>query len=252
MAEDNENIQLMHPKSHAVIEGSFDRDPARSIWATFSTGPQGGQQIDLTKVNRPFVAVTQEFYEILGPDAALRVIAKADTPEFHEAGVYIHETSKVFFTSNKMNGPGPHPPFANFSKIGPGSIWEIIDPPSDSFVLPNGGTVYDGKVLMAVQGYKLDVPSSLMTFDPRTHKAEVLLNNFFGRPFNSINDVVVLMRPGGDRRIFMINGSFLQILRTGTIKASRNTHVCLLRFMRSIHLPVHYGLLQMGSNGQME
>ncbi|KAH7325511.1 hypothetical protein B0J17DRAFT_681625 [Rhizoctonia solani] len=197
MDEGNKNVQWMRPGSHAVIEEPFDRDPAKSIWTTFNAGLRGEKPVDITRVDRPFVAVTQEFHEILGRDATLQVIAKADTPEFHEAGVYIHETSEVFFTSNKMHRPDPHPPFANFSKIGPGSIWEIIDPPSELFILPNGGTAYDGKVLMAIQGYKLDVPSSLMLFDPRTHKAEVLVNNFFGRPFNSINDVVVLMRPGG-------------------------------------------------------
>ncbi|CAE6478386.1 unnamed protein product [Rhizoctonia solani] len=197
-------IQSMSPHSHAVIKGPFDRDPARSIWTTFRIGPEGNQPVFSLGIERPFIAVSKDFYDIVGPDAELRVIAEANTPQFHEAGVYIHETKEVFFTSNKMDTPPqseyPFPFYANFSKIGrDGKVpyeWQILKPSSESFVLPNGGTAYNGKVLMATQGYRLDVPSSLITVDPITLQSEVLLNNYFGRPFNSINDVVVLMRPG--------------------------------------------------------
>ncbi|CEL61498.1 hypothetical protein RSOLAG1IB_12469 [Rhizoctonia solani AG-1 IB] len=58
--------------------------------------------------------------------------------------------------------------------------------------MPNGGTPYDGKVLMAVQGYGLDVPSSLVLVDPATGAGNTVVNSFYGRVFNSINDVTVL------------------------------------------------------------
>ncbi|KAG8758586.1 hypothetical protein FRC11_003420 [Ceratobasidium sp. 423] len=159
----------------------------------------GNPPVGIMAVKKPFVAVSKDFYDIVGPDAKLEVIAEERTAQFHEAGVYIHETNEVFFTSNKMNRPYPKGPYGNFSKIRPdgqGSYkWEILNPSSDLFVLPNGGTTYNGKVLMAIQGYKLDVPSSLVIVDPKTLHTEVLVNNYFGRPFNSLNDVVVLMRP---------------------------------------------------------
>jgi gluconolactonase len=78
----------------------------------------------------------------------------------------------------------------------------VVPPPSASFVLPNGGTYYDGRVLVAVQGYELNVPGALIAVDPHsknedgTLKSQVLLNNFYGRPFNSLNDVAVLTRSG--------------------------------------------------------
>jgi hypothetical protein len=55
---------------------------------------------------------------------------------------------------------------------------------------------------MAVQGYQLNVPGALIVVDPAsknedgTLKSQVLLNNFYGRPFNSLNDVAVLTRSG--------------------------------------------------------
>lgn len=67
-----------------------------------------------------------------------------------------------------------------------------------SLVLPNGGTIYDGKVLMVAQGYQLASPSSIVAVDPKTLETEVLLDNFYGRPFNSMNDIAVLMRTDGE------------------------------------------------------
>ncbi|CUA75536.1 hypothetical protein RSOLAG22IIIB_05934 [Rhizoctonia solani] len=203
-AKEYRNIQSMPPQSHAVINGSFDRDPARSIWTTFCVNSEGNQPTASLGVTRPFIAILDEFYDIVGPSAELEVIAEANAPQFHEAGVYIHETNEVFFTSNRMDTPNqseyPFPCYTNFSKIGQAGKasyeWQILKPSSESFVLPNGGTIYNGKVLMAIQGYRSDVPSSLIAVDPITLQSEVLLNNFFGRPFNSINDVAVLMRPG--------------------------------------------------------
>jgi gluconolactonase len=123
------------------------------------------------------------------------------------AGVYVSATNEVYFTSNILNATGNHgnyqyPIYANFNKISLNSTngtydWEVVPQPSAQFVLPNGGTYYNDKVLMAIQGYQLDTPSSLIAFDPFTKKAEILLNNFYGRPFNSLNDVAVLTRGRG-------------------------------------------------------
>lgn len=121
--------------------------------------------------------------------------------------MYIPGTNEVFFTSNRADAPSgqPYPFYGNFSKISltPDSSgkysWEVLKPPSPSFVLPNGGTIYNDKVLMAIQGYQLNVASSLIAVDPKTLEATVLLNNFYGRPFNSINDVAVLMKSGGEK-----------------------------------------------------
>ncbi|ELU42797.1 SGL domain-containing protein [Rhizoctonia solani AG-1 IA] len=115
------------------------------------------------------------------------------------AGVYISATNEVYFTSNILNKTGAnenyqYPIYANFNKVSLNSTngtyeWQVVPQPSSQFVLPNGGTYYNGKVLMAIQGYQLNTPSSLIAFDPFTQRAETLLNNFYGRPFNSLNDV---------------------------------------------------------------
>ncbi|CEL61497.1 hypothetical protein RSOLAG1IB_12468 [Rhizoctonia solani AG-1 IB] len=141
----------MDPKSHAVIDGPFDRDPDKSVWTTYYVDPKCKWWVDVKSlaVTKPFVVILEDFVKIVGPDAELKIIARADKPEFHEAGVYIANTNEVFFTSNRMATPHgsdhPCPIFGNLSKIGQdvqGSYrWQTLNHPDSRFVLPNGGTI---------------------------------------------------------------------------------------------------------------
>lgn len=194
--------------SHAVINGSFDRSVFGSMWTTFYVDADGNATGDrpfaFPPANQPFVAETKAFYDVVGPNPSLTVVARANSSQFHEAGVYIPATNEVYFTSNILNstdtsGNYTYPIYASLSKISLNATngaytWEVVPQPSPQFVLPNGGTYYNGKVLMATQGYQLNVPSALIAVDPITKQAQTLLNNFFGRPFNSLNDVAVLTR----------------------------------------------------------
>ncbi|KAH7337203.1 hypothetical protein B0J17DRAFT_719111 [Rhizoctonia solani] len=174
------------------------------MWATFYVDTNGyatgDRPFSIPHSNRPFIAESKAFYDILGTNPSLTVIARANDSQFHEAGVYIPSTNEVYFSSNILNTTSEsseykYPIYANLNRISLNSTnethqWEAVPQPSPHFVLPNGGTYYDGKVLMATQGYQLNVPSSLITIDPFTKKAETILNNFYGRPFNSLNDML--------------------------------------------------------------
>ncbi|KAF8595218.1 calcium-dependent phosphotriesterase [Ceratobasidium sp. AG-I] len=212
----NSSVYYAPAISHAVINGSFDRSVFSSMWSTFyvdANGNSSGQRpFGFPPASQPFVAETIAFYDIVGASAALSVVAQANSSQFHEAGVYVPSTNEVYFTSNILNtttttGGYTYPIYASLSKISLNATngtyhWEVVPPPSSSFAMPNGGTIYNGKVLMAIQGYELNTPASLIAVDPNsknadgTLKSEILLNNFYGRPFNGINDVAVLTRSG--------------------------------------------------------
>ncbi|CCO37989.1 hypothetical protein BN14_12150 [Rhizoctonia solani AG-1 IB] len=80
------NVQSMDPKSHAVIDGPFDRDPDKSVWTTYYVDPKCKWWVDVKSlaVTKPFVVILEDFVKIVGPDAELKIIARADKPEFHE------------------------------------------------------------------------------------------------------------------------------------------------------------------------
>ncbi|KAG8735464.1 hypothetical protein FRC10_010477 [Ceratobasidium sp. 414] len=215
-AQASSGIYYAPATSHAVINGSFDRDVFKSMWDAYyvdSNGnATGARPFAFPPASQPFVADTRAFYDVVGPNPSLSVIARANSSQFHEAGIYVPATNEVYFTSNILNttdttGNYTYPIYASLSKISLDSTngtyhWEVVRPPSASFVLPNGGTYYNGKLLMAVQGYQLASPGALISVDPLdrntdgTLKSQILLNNFYGRPFNSLNDVAILTRAG--------------------------------------------------------
>ena len=73
--------------------------------------------------------------------------------------------------------------------------WTVIKPSPD-IVTSNGGTRFGDELLICSQGTHSN-PSSLSSipFAP-PYKSTTLLNNFHGRQFNSVNDVVVLPPAG--------------------------------------------------------
>jgi gluconolactonase len=64
-----------------------------------------------------------------------------------------------------------------------------FDPP---VINPNGGTNYKGNILFTGQGMGADVAPALYLANPLPpYNTTVLINNFHGRQFNSLNDVAV-------------------------------------------------------------
>ncbi|GAA5918877.1 hypothetical protein JCM6882_009347 [Rhodosporidiobolus microsporus] len=201
-------------KRYAVLPGPFQRAPLDPSFYTHSSTPSG-ELVAPLDLSKPFVVFHKDFLKIVGDDPKLEVIASNEVgeggdgyPLFHEAGVWIEETKEVVFTSNcspqfrnllgrirldALSGPSPRTLTTS---------WDILTPvPSASLSAPvsviasNGATLYrlNGKdqLLVCCQG-TTDVPSSLSVVDPLTGESYPILNNFHGRPFNAINDVVVL------------------------------------------------------------
>ncbi|BGP40946.1 hypothetical protein JCM10449v2_004911 [Rhodotorula kratochvilovae] len=186
-------------KRYAVLPGPFARDPLDPSYYTYN--PATGALVAPLDPSKPFVAYHPDFLALLGGNPQLEVVAdNADEgyPLFHEAGIWIDDTHEVFFTSNC------NPQFVN--KLGKlrldgarpaASSWDLVDPqPAEgaqaSVVAINGGTRYGDQLLLCCQGTD-DIPSSLSVVSPfPPHASHAILNNFHGRPFNAINDVVVL------------------------------------------------------------
>ena len=80
-----------------------------------------------------------------------------------------------------------------------GKSWTLLtEEEKGRIVTGNGATLYNGAVLYCSQGQGIEVPSALVAQDPKTLETKSLLNNYHGRPFNSVNDVVVLPGASGE------------------------------------------------------
>ncbi|OCF40850.1 hypothetical protein I317_05300 [Kwoniella heveanensis CBS 569] len=152
---------------------------------------------------RPFVAIDPSFLSLLTSDPKVLRLAKSDSGKSfaHEAGVWVAATNEVWFTSNLYS---EDPKFdENTLKqvkvdnsavdINSGRVRQLYLP---SVRNGNGACPYGKYVLVCDQGAGPDEPSQLTIVDPADpSRFEVLINNYQGRHFNSLNDVTVLPPP---------------------------------------------------------
>ncbi|KAH6967717.1 lactonohydrolase [Ilyonectria robusta] len=162
---------------------------------------------------KPFHVYDEEFYDVIGKDPSLTLIATSETdPIFHEAVVWYPPTDEVFFVQN-AGAPAAGTGLNKSSIIQKISLKEAekvrkgknygkevtvtVVPSNPQVINPNGGTYYKGNIIFAGEGQGDDVPSALYAMNPKApYNTTVLLNNYFGRQFNSLNDLVVSPRNG--------------------------------------------------------
>ncbi|KAF9011027.1 hypothetical protein BDZ89DRAFT_1047441 [Hymenopellis radicata] len=200
----------IQPSSFAVLGSSYD-------WRVNSS-----MTFDPSDSSAPiFQIFDPDFLNILGSEPSLRVIAS--NPDFafaHEAPVWVPDSDEVFFTSNAAGHLG-HSGLDQNNQMGKISLQEVaaairngtgsinvtvtsqleLD---DAVQMTNGGTgPYKGNLLIMNQG-RGELPANMVAINPYPpYNVTVLLDNFFGRQFNSLNDVKV--HPSGE--IFFTDSS---------------------------------------------
>ncbi|OQN99440.1 hypothetical protein B0A48_14417 [Cryoendolithus antarcticus] len=138
-----------------------------------------------------FLVHDSKFRELISDTPSIELIQERKGDKFaHEAGVYIKSTNSEYFTSNYQTGKTieTYSLDCNTREIKELHIPDVIN--------PNGACNYQDKVLFCAQG-DLTHPSALAFYDPGDSSTSILLTNFLGRPFNSLNDVVI-HHPTGD------------------------------------------------------
>ncbi|KAM0257011.1 hypothetical protein ACHAQJ_004604 [Trichoderma viride] len=166
---------------------------------------------------RPFHAYHPDFMRILGPNPTLTLIADSGTdPLFHEAVIWYPTTDEVFFAQSA--GPlaagtglkksslilkislGEAMAVAN-ERDAVGKVQVHTVPTEPPVINPNGGTNYKGTLLFTGEGMGSDIAPALFAVNPippynttGDPSSQVLANNYFGRQFNSLNDVSVNFR----------------------------------------------------------
>ncbi|KAJ5086067.1 hypothetical protein N7532_010838 [Penicillium argentinense] len=159
-------------------------------------------------LGRPFHIYDDEFLKVLGSTPSLTRIAysKVD-PLFHEAVVWSKRTDEVFFVQNA--GPPEAGTGLNKSSIiekislsqaaavanktDAVGLVDVENVTSTTMIInPNGANNYRGKLIFTGEGQGDDKAPALYVMSPKKpYDTKVLLNNFFGRQFNSLNDVAI-------------------------------------------------------------
>ncbi|KAF4618314.1 hypothetical protein D9613_011701 [Agrocybe pediades] len=172
------------------------------------------QQFNPTNSTPPFFQIFHsDFLDILGPNAFVRNIAVNNTFASgfaFEAPFFNSPTNEMFFASSVFVPESSFNHSNRISKINMTLVEQAltahvqdINVPFETLDLPetvqitNGATgPFKGNLLLATRG-RGNLPSALVLLNPRSpNNATVLLDNFFDRQFNSMNDLKI--HPSGN------------------------------------------------------
>ena len=137
-----------------------------------------------------FIIFDECFRTIVGKAPTIEIISEnAAYPFAHEAGVYMPSTGNIFITSNLLCAAGKK---IQISKVVPNETGayscEEIEPEISN---ANGGVNYKDGVLFCEQG-SLTEPGGLVYMEAAPpYRTEIVVSNYHGRWFNSINDVII-------------------------------------------------------------
>ncbi|KAH7039888.1 uncharacterized protein B0I36DRAFT_309550 [Microdochium trichocladiopsis] len=141
-----------------------------------------------------FKTCDEGFAAVLGSRPDIRLFLQHDEyPWAHEACVFIPSTGDLFITSNRVSVDEDEQKIV-ITKVnitGDVSAARRDEISAPDIAMANGGVNYKDGVLFCSQGDR-NRPAGLWHMDARSpHKVTPVLTSFNGRPFNSLNDVVV-------------------------------------------------------------
>lgn len=133
---------------------------------------------------------------VLGSNATARQLYNLPWEAFHEMGTYNRKTNSLYVTSNFVSLDNP----INVTIIDLGNNYSISSTRYTNLHEANGGTNWyppgseqsngtTPPALLFCDEGDFDHYSGLVSVDPVTNLSTVVLNNFLGRNFSSVNDV---------------------------------------------------------------
>lgn len=134
-----------------------------------------------------------DFQSILGPSPSIDLLLQDEKhPLFHEAGVFLPDTNELFITSNQFKD-GHGETKVQISKISLGSDGAAkLEPINcDLIAFANGGVNYKGGILFCAQGSGTRPCGLFHMQSSPPYRTEPVVTSYLGKPFNSVNDVVV-------------------------------------------------------------
>lgn len=176
----------------SVLGPGFHRNPFSQSHLD-TTLQDGKAAIDFNRTD-PFVAYHPTFSAVTGPNPSIQTLCRKDYPFAHEAGVYDPSSDSVWVTSNLLDPARPGTTTRlHRIHLGTGET-TLVDTPS--IAAANGACAYDDGILLCDQG-SMSEPSQIVWLDTKSGTTRSKLNNYHGRQFNSLNDIITLSSRGG-------------------------------------------------------
>jgi gluconolactonase len=140
----------------------------------------------------PFLVHDKRFHTILGSNPVLELLVETNSYPFaHEAGIYIPATKHLFITSNKCIDADGNPKI-QITRVDTSTSPVTCEEISPDIPMGNGGVNWTAEHALICSQGTIDQPSGLYAMSiTAPYSSTLLKGDFLGRPFNSVNDVVV-------------------------------------------------------------
>eukprot|EP00878_Enallax_costatus_P023281 GHUV01024753.1.p1 GENE.GHUV01024753.1~~GHUV01024753.1.p1 ORF type:complete len:286 (+),score=-0.29 GHUV01024753.1:184-1041(+) len=140
-----------------------------------------------------FAVADNVFLGLVDTSAAPTVVAEKDYAFAHEAPVYLPRLKEIFFVSNRLGDTSGTSQYIQLNTLDLASN-KVTTLASLTDILPlaNGATNWPGTedtIALLTQGKGDWQPGAINKLNLKTLKFETILDNYFGRPFNSPNDL---------------------------------------------------------------
>ncbi|KAK7957989.1 gluconolactonase [Apiospora saccharicola] len=153
-----------------------------------------------------FSIIANDFSAIIGQTPSIELIQNVSQPLFHEAGVFIN--GSLYVSSNRIKVASD--PATSDQTILLHAVTNVMSADLGSIglspmdiskvVMPNGGTLFGSSGLVFTSQGSKTASGGLFTIPDPVGNPNVsvpLVTDFYGKPFNSLNDVAVNTKDGG-------------------------------------------------------
>lgn len=132
------------------------------------------------------------FLDIIGAAPKLEVLLEnSDFPFAHEASVYIPSSDSLFMSSNTFTDPVTNQSTIKISKVNVSAHPVTAEIINSTIPMANGGVNHQDGILWAAQGNFRTAGGLFQMSAKPPYKSSLVVDGYYGRPFNSLNDVVV-------------------------------------------------------------
>ncbi|KAI7283636.1 general substrate transporter [Hortaea werneckii] len=141
---------------------------------------------------RPFAVYNDDFLRLIGNDPTVSVVLKRDYNFALEAPVFDPKGDAVYFCSNLLGLPDSDKQTITIHKTvkSPTGKWDCHDI-QPNLAMCNGGINYGDDILFCSQGTMSEPGRVVKMSRVPPYNASTLVDGFFGRQLNSVNDLVV-------------------------------------------------------------
>ncbi|KAE8330936.1 hypothetical protein BDV39DRAFT_201531 [Aspergillus sergii] len=145
-----------------------------------------------TTSDTPFQVHDQRFATIIGQAPTIELIAENQNYPFaHEAGVFFPDTNTLFITSNRCVSPDGRQK-VYITRVDLSHRPAICEDICADIPMANGGINYrKNHILFCAQGSMTEQSGLYSMSITVPYETKLLKGDFFGRQFNSVNDMVV-------------------------------------------------------------